>query len=47
MAFNPIGDAFRSRIRNFPSLVNCCALDWFHPWPDAALLEVAENKFSN
>ena len=45
MVFNPIGDTFRTRIRNFPSIVNCSAIDWFFPWPEDALIEVAENKF--
>ena len=26
----------------FPSLVNCCAIDWFTAWPGDALLAVAE-----
>lgn len=34
---SPIGDIFRARIRQFPALVNCCTIDWFCPWPDAAL----------
>jgi P-loop containing dynein motor region D4 len=25
----------------FPSLVNCCAIDWFMEWPDEALESVA------
>ena len=25
---SPLGDAFRDRLRNFPSLVNCCTIDW-------------------
>ena len=29
LAMSPIGDAFRARIRMFPSLVNCCTIDWF------------------
>lgn len=29
LAFSPIGDAFRNRLRKFPSLVNCCTIDWF------------------
>lgn len=29
LAFSPIGDAFRQRVRMFPSLVNCCTIDWF------------------
>jgi dynein heavy chain len=31
LAFSPIGDAFRDRLRLFPSLVNCCAIDWCVP----------------
>ncbi len=29
LAMSPIGDAFRSRLRMFPSLINCCTIDWF------------------
>lgn len=29
IAFSPIGEAFRNRIRQFPSLINCCNIDWF------------------
>ena len=29
IAFSPIGDAFRNRMRQFPSLINCCTIDWF------------------
>jgi dynein heavy chain len=28
LCFSPIGDAFRDRLRQFPSLVNCCTIDW-------------------
>ena len=38
---SPIGDAFRRRLRMFPSLVNCCTIDWFRPWPSDALDAVA------
>lgn len=27
-AVSPIGDAFRARLRQFPSLINCCTIDW-------------------
>ena len=46
LAFSPIGDAFRNRLRNFPSLVNCCTLDWFHPWPVEALVQVANKQLA-
>ncbi|CAI8001099.1 Dynein heavy chain 7, axonemal, partial [Geodia barretti] len=44
LAFSPIGDAFRSRVRQFPSLINCCTIDWFQAWPDDAL-ELVANRF--
>jgi hypothetical protein len=36
-----VGDKFRIRARQFPALVNCTQLDWFHGWPAEALLSVA------
>uniref|UniRef100_A0AAY4DWD2 AAA+ ATPase domain-containing protein n=1 Tax=Denticeps clupeoides TaxID=299321 RepID=A0AAY4DWD2_9TELE len=29
LCMSPVGDTFRSRCRMFPSLVNCCTIDWF------------------
>lgn len=26
----------------FPSIVNCCTIDWLAPWPDEALQTVAK-----
>ncbi|XP_066588945.1 dynein axonemal heavy chain 6 [Prorops nasuta] len=43
ICMSPIGDAFRHRCRMFPSLVNCCTIDWYMKWPDDALLSVAES----
>ena len=42
LVFSPVGDAFRERLRMFPSLVNCCTIDWYSPWPEDALETVAE-----
>ncbi|KAG6609727.1 Axonemal dynein heavy chain [Phytophthora cinnamomi] len=42
LALSPIGEAFRRRLRMFPSLVNCCTIDWFAEWPDEALRSVAD-----
>ncbi|XP_065162410.1 dynein axonemal heavy chain 6 isoform X2 [Atheta coriaria] len=47
LCMSPVGDAFRRRCRMFPSLVNCCSIDWFVKWPDEALLSVAERAMSN
>jgi dynein heavy chain len=44
LAMSPIGDAFRSRLRMFPSLINCCKIDWFTAWPEDAL-EMVARKF--
>ncbi|EFN75890.1 Dynein heavy chain 7, axonemal [Harpegnathos saltator] len=41
LTMSPIGDNFRTRIRKFPALVNCCTIDWLQPWPEDALLAVA------
>ena len=46
LAFSPIGESFRTRVRMFPSLVNCCTIDWFQEWPQDALLWLAR-KFLN
>ncbi|CAG7837267.1 unnamed protein product [Allacma fusca] len=44
IAFSPIGSAFRIRIRQYTSLVNCCTIDWFQPWPEDALERVAQKS---
>ena len=43
ICMSPVGDAFASRMRMFPSLVNCCAIDWFSEWPAEALSSVANS----
>lgn len=44
LCMSPIGDSFRNRLRMFPSLVNCCTIDWFQVWPEDAL-EIVAQKF--
>jgi dynein heavy chain, axonemal len=46
ICMSPIGDAFRNRLRMFPSLVNCCTIDWFSTWPEDALRSVAANSIA-
>jgi dynein heavy chain len=41
LCMSPLGDAFSNRLRKFPSIVNCCTIDWFMEWPDDALQSVA------
>jgi dynein heavy chain len=32
---------YSQRIRSFPSLLSSCIFDWFHGWPEEALLRVS------
>ena len=42
LCFSPIGNLFRKRCRMFPSLINCCTIDWYSRWPKQALLSVSK-----
>lgn len=44
LCMSPVGNDLRVRCRQFPSLVNCCTLDWFSKWPPEALLFVSQQK---
>ena len=46
LSMSPAGSSFRVRCRMFPSLINCCTIDWFYEWPSDALLSVATNFLS-
>ena len=43
LCFSPVGEQFRVRARQFPALINCTTYDYFHPWPQSALLAVAQS----
>ncbi|XP_010014835.1 PREDICTED: dynein heavy chain 1, axonemal, partial [Nestor notabilis] len=43
VCMSPIGEVFRARLRQFPSLVNCCTINWFNKWPAEALQSVASS----
>ena len=47
LAFSPVGEQFRVRCRQFPSIVNCCTLDWYSAWPKDALFSVAQRFFDD
>ena len=42
LCMSPVGAAFRVRCRKFPALANCTVIDWFTPWPEEALISVAQ-----
>ena len=42
IAMSPLGNIFTTRLRMFPSLVNCCTIDWFTEWPEEALIGVGK-----
>ena len=44
LTFSPVGDKLRERCRQFPSIIDCCTIDWFERWPDEALTSVAINQ---
>ena len=46
LCMSPVGETLRLRCRKFPSLINCCTLNWFSRWPNSALLSVS-TKFLN
>lgn len=46
LCFSPVGPKLRIRARRFPALVNCTSIDWFHEWPEEALLSVAKRFVS-
>ncbi|KAM5271528.1 dynein axonemal heavy chain 11 [Ctenodactylus gundi] len=42
LCFSPVGHTLRARARKFPALVNCTGIDWFHAWPQEALVSVSK-----
>ena len=46
LCFSPVGDTLRVRGRRFPAVVNCTSIDWFHEWPDEALISVSTKFLS-
>jgi len=42
LGMSPLGATLATRLRMFPSLVNCCTIDWFQAWPEEALKVVAQ-----
>lgn len=47
LAMSPVGEAFRSRCRQFPSLINCTTIDWFSAWPEVWLQGHPDDGYCN
>lgn len=41
LCFSPVGSVLRVRARKFPAVVNCTSINWFHEWPEDALVSVS------
>lgn len=46
LCFSPVGTTLRVRARKFPAIVNCTNIDWFHEWPEEALISVSSRFLS-
>lgn len=42
LCFSPVGSTLRVRGRKFPAVVNATSIDWFHEWPQEALVSVSQ-----
>lgn len=43
LCFSPVGTTLRVRARKFPAIINCTQINWFHEWPQEALVSVSLN----
>ncbi|KAJ8921300.1 hypothetical protein NQ315_013774 [Exocentrus adspersus] len=41
LCFSPVGSTLRIRARKFPAIINSTQTNWFHEWPQDALVSVA------
>ncbi|XP_033341681.2 dynein heavy chain at 93AB [Megalopta genalis] len=42
LCFSPVGSTLRVRSRKFPAIINSTAINWFHEWPQEALMSVSK-----
>lgn len=42
LCISPVGSQFRDYCRVYPALINNATINWFMPWPEDALFEVAK-----
>nr|CAD7428767.1 unnamed protein product [Timema monikensis] len=41
LCFSPVGSTLRVRARKFPAIITSTAINWFHEWPQEALISVS------
>mmetsp|Transcript_28705 Transcript_28705/g.25772 ORF Transcript_28705/g.25772 Transcript_28705/m.25772 type:complete len:147 (+) Transcript_28705:3209-3649(+) len=46
LTFSPVGNKLRERCLQFPSIINCCTIDWYDRWPTEALYSVAQREYN-
>ena len=44
IVMSPLASSFTTRLRMFPSLINCSTIDWFTEWPEEALINVGKGQ---
>ncbi|XP_049809049.1 dynein beta chain, ciliary [Schistocerca nitens] len=42
LCFSPVGSTLRIRARKFPAIINSTSINWFHEWPQEALVSVSK-----
>lgn len=47
LCHSPVGDQMRVRARKFPGIIGSTSIDWFHPWPRDALIDVSSRFLSD
>lgn len=47
LCFSPVGETLRGRVRKFPSILSGSSIDWFHDWPEKALIAVSSRFVSS
>jgi len=47
LCFSPKGPKFKQRAREFPGVISCTSMDWFHDWPKEALVDVGKSFLQN
>ena len=47
LVVSPLNKRLKGWLRNYPSLVSCCTVNWYEIWPDAALQQTGQQYFQN